>query len=171
MKNKKKLYVMCGVPGSGKSTWALEHIPKMEGNTAYVSRDIIRLSKLKDSDDYFSKENEAFAEFIETIRKKIEVCNSVVVDATHITPGARRKLFMSIGASALENVEVIMVVIKVDLETALSQNRNRTGRCLVPDKTITNMYHSFVMPSINEHFIDEVWIYDKGKLTMRREIK
>ena len=169
MKNKKKMYVMCGIPGSGKSTWALEHMSKMKGNVAYISRDIIRFSILNDEDDYFSKEDEVFVNFIKTIRDKIETCDSIIVDATHVTPGSRRKLFLNLGASTLEKVEVIMIVIKVDLETALSQNSNRTGRCLVPDKTIINMYHSFVMPSINENYINEVWIYDKEKLTIKKE--
>ena len=49
------LYVMCGVPGCGKSTWCKNNVPE---DAVYVSRDEVRFSMLKPTDAYFSKEQE-----------------------------------------------------------------------------------------------------------------
>ena len=48
----KKLYLMIGIPGSGKSTWA-----RNRKDGIIVSRDAIRCSFLKDGENYFSKED------------------------------------------------------------------------------------------------------------------
>ena len=52
----KKLYVMCGGPGSGKSTWIKKNLPTFKGYTKVVSRDEIRFSLVKEGEEYFSKE-------------------------------------------------------------------------------------------------------------------
>lgn len=41
---KNKLYIMCGCPGSGKTTYAKKYL--INDNTVYVSRDDIRFSLL-----------------------------------------------------------------------------------------------------------------------------
>lgn len=54
------LYVMIGIPGSGKSTWAKANKKEKD---IYVSRDEVRFSLLQDGDEYFSKEKEVLKEF------------------------------------------------------------------------------------------------------------
>jgi predicted kinase len=44
-----KLYILCGIPGSGKSTWA-ERCDEV--GVVYVSRDSIRFSMLQEGDQY-----------------------------------------------------------------------------------------------------------------------
>ena len=48
------LYIMCGIPGCGKSWYATHNMVK--DNVAYISRDSIRFNMLNAEDDYFSKE-------------------------------------------------------------------------------------------------------------------
>ena len=55
------LYMMIGAPGSGKSTWAKEHLP--ENGVTLVSRDNIRFKLLRNDPNYFSKEKEVFKHF------------------------------------------------------------------------------------------------------------
>ena len=47
------LVLMCGAPGSGKTTIAKK---LMCNNDLYISRDEIRYSMISDEDEYFSKE-------------------------------------------------------------------------------------------------------------------
>ena len=58
------LYISCGVPGSGKSTFLKNHT---KPNEAIISRDEIRFNLLKDGEDYFSHENEVFDKFVDNI--------------------------------------------------------------------------------------------------------
>ena len=63
-----KLNLMCGIPGSGKSYWVRHHMTDAD---AYISRDQIRFSMLKEGEEYFSHENEVFEEFIAQIQNAI----------------------------------------------------------------------------------------------------
>ena len=58
------LVLMCGAPGSGKTTIAKK---LMGNNDLYISRDEIRYSMISDEDEYFSKEKEVFNEYIKQI--------------------------------------------------------------------------------------------------------
>lgn len=44
------LYVICGIPGSGKSTWIKNHT----SSEILVSRDAIRFDMVKEDEPYFS---------------------------------------------------------------------------------------------------------------------
>ena len=63
-----KLYIMMGIPGSGKSTWCRHNIKDTD---AYVSRDKIRFGLVNPNEPYFSKENQVYQEFINTIERKL----------------------------------------------------------------------------------------------------
>ena len=169
MENKKQLIIMCGVAGSGKSTWVMNHIDDFKGTTSYVSRDAVRFSMLNDEDDYFAKENEVFNKFIETIKGHLEFADTTIVDATHITIGSRRKLLNALGGS-LKDVKIIIMVIKNDLTTILKQNAKREGRAKVPEGTIKSMYKSFIMPTFDEGF-DEIWEYGNNRYLIRKKGK
>jgi predicted kinase len=56
--------MMCGVPGSGKSTWVRKNFPDITP----VSRDAIRFEILDErGGDYFAYEDEVFEKFIHQI--------------------------------------------------------------------------------------------------------
>ena len=61
----KKVWLMCGIPGSGKSTWIKKRL--MENGGIWISRDEVRFSMVKEDEDYFSKECEVFDKFISNI--------------------------------------------------------------------------------------------------------
>ena len=86
------LYMMCGIPGSGKSTWAKEYL----ASALYVSRDEIRYSMVKEDEEYFSKETEVFNTFIEKIAVNLMSEKDVVADATHINFQSRLKTIKGI---------------------------------------------------------------------------
>ena len=163
-KLKKTLYVMCGIPGSGKSTWVQKHIDSFEGSVFLASRDAIRFLMLKDGEDYFAHENEVYDEFINQIKLGLENCDVVIADATHISIGSRKKLLKSLGKS-LKNVKVIAMVIKTDFDTIVKQNDMREGRARVPLSVLRRMNIQFTIPTIEEGF-DEIWVYEGYKYTI-----
>jgi predicted kinase len=162
---KKKLYVLVGAPGSGKSTWAQTHLASLPTPALYVSRDVIRYSLVNEDEEYFSKEKEVYKQFISTIRHGLQKCNSVIADATHLNENSRSKLLRALGTS-LRDVEVSAVVIQQSLEDTLSQNKMRYGtRAFVPEEQVKKMYSSMTIPTFEEGF-DKIYIYNSNKCTI-----
>ena len=150
-KIKTTLYVLCGTPGAGKSTWTMKNKDTFPGTTKIVSRDEIRFALVPENEGYFSKEKEVYKEFIRQIKEGIENYNNVFVDATHYNRGSRTKLLRSLGIS-LKNVEINAVVIRPSLEVTLAQNAQREGRKFVPEEIIKDYYRTFEMPTEEEGF-------------------
>lgn len=138
------LYLMCGVPGSGKSYWCKKNIPE---EALYVSRDEVRFSMLEDKDEYFSKETEVFREFIRKIDEGLASGRDVYADATHLTKASRYKTWVN-----LKNKpeRTMVILIKVPLEVALARNENRSGRAYVPENVIRDMFDSLTPPGKDE---------------------
>ena len=143
--DKKKLYLMCGPAGSGKTTWVREHATP--GVSAHISRDRIRFKMVKEDEYYFSRENEVYMEFTRQIMKAItcEWVDEVYVDATHLTKKSREKLVREID-NVCRPFDIIVVAIKPSVEQCLAQNAQRSGREFVPEQVIMNMYSSFEDP-------------------------
>lgn len=156
--NKKKVYLMCGVPGSGKSTWIKENLDKFEGTTKVVSRDKIRFAFLENSTslDYFSREKEVWNEFIKQIKESIIFNDNTIIDATHLTKRSREKVLVH-----LENCYITIVWVKVPLETALARNEKRTGLEYVPPRVIEKMYNNFETPIFSEGFCNLIIVKEE----------
>ena len=137
-----KLYVLVGLPGSGKSTFAKDTV---NHKFTIVSRDTIRFNKLNDNDRYFDKEKEVFNEFVEQINKNLKF-GHVIADATHISKASRAKLLSRVTTEC----KVVIALIDVDYETALLQNNSREGVYRVPETAIAKMRDSFEEPSFDE---------------------
>lgn len=146
LKNK-KLYVMVGIPGSGKSYKAQKL--KSEG-VEYVSRDEVRFSILKEGDHYFSKEEEVFREFVKRIQSALDSGKSAIADATHINTPSRAKLLKHLNIDSDTNV--VAVYCDTDFDTCRERNSKRTGRAKVPDNSLINMYVASQEPRKNEGF-------------------
>ena len=154
------LYILCGPSGSGKSTWARNFMieeDRNEHDVRIVSRDEIRLSMLKDGEDYFAHEKEVVRKFTGTILQTLVDGFDVIADATHITRFSRRKLTQIIDMRYTD-YNIIMVVFTSDPEVCVEHNKNRTGRADVPENVIRNMCRDFRAPTYDEdERIIDIW--------------
>lgn len=157
---KPTLYILCGVPGCGKTTWVREkmkeNINPIEPKWAYVSRDEVRFSIIKEEDDYFAKEKQVFNEYVNRICNSLKdtyVVNTIA-DATHLNEISRNKLLNAIHR-AMPNLDfdVVMVYFDVPVEVCKFRNAKRSGRARVPDNVIEKMYASFEFPRCRKDLI------------------
>lgn len=150
------VYLLCGVPASGKSTYCKNNVPK---DAVYVSRDVIRFSMVKPNEPYFSKEDAVFKEFIRQIQEAIAAGKDVYADATHLNGSSRAKTMNAIGR---DKCDFQALVFKASLDGCILRNAGRSGRAFVPEHSIEEMFHRFTIPTSNEG-ISKVWIMEVDK--------
>lgn len=135
-------------PGSGKSTWVQKKLENESG--IWCSRDAVRFSMVKEDEDYFAKEDDVFNTWISNIQEAIDNKNypdNIYVDATHLTPRARKRVINSL---KLRDAELGAVNFHVNLGECLRRNNLREGRANVPESVIRKMAKSFIPASIDE---------------------
>lgn len=155
----KNLVLLAGVPGSGKSTWLKKHL---EDGDAYVSRDEVRFSIIKDDEDYFSHETEVFDKFIAEIEEKLNEGKRVFADATHINWASRRKVLERIHHK--DEIDIDVYVFMTSLSTCLERNSKREGRARVPDSAIRRMSAQLTDPAHEPYKYREIkYIFENGK--------
>jgi len=146
------LWLMVGVPGSGKSTYARAHL----AGKWRVSLDDLRYML---SPDAHAPRTQPVAVALEeaslrTLLSGIDgQYNDVVVDATNVTR-TRRRRYLKLAASF--GVPVIAVFLRCDLATALARNRARPQP--VPDEVVERMYSNLQPPELGEGFEDVIYV-------------
>jgi predicted kinase len=151
------LYILCRIPGCGKSTYVKKLMGENTSSTdpkwAYVSRDEVRFSMVKEEDDYFSKEKQVFNEFISQLAAKLDdtYITNVIADATHLNEVSRSKLINSINsARGNKPLHITMVYFDIPLEVCKFRNAKRVGRARVPEEVLEKMYRSLEFPRLRE---------------------
>lgn len=166
----KRVWLTCGIPGSGKSTVLSKRIAAAEPETAVIiSRDMIRFSLLGDSDDYFSKEDEVWDLFVRAAQAAINdpFINDIYIDATHLNAKSRSKV---LNALDLQTAETGCLVFDVPLVTCFERNDQRSGRAFVPRSAIRRMSYTFAHPTLDEGFSIIEFIDADGNVK-RTEVK
>ena len=154
------LYVLCGPPGSGKSTWAKKFFSTyyLPHHYKIISRDNIRFALLDENDKYFDKERQVFIEYIKQIQKAIDKgISKVVCDATHLNTSSREKLLDNLDLTNIKSIK--MICIMPSLDTCLNRNEKRDGLKYVPRSAIRRMYLGFVDPKEDEKYKELYSIY------------
>lgn len=142
------LYIMVGLPGSGKTSWAKENLP----DTIYISRDDIRFTLVKEDEEYFSKEKEVFNTFVNKINNSLHWSFDVVADATHLNKKSRAKLFSALHYNK-ETTKVVAIYMDQPIKVCLAQNERRKGtRAYVPPRVIKDMSKNLQKPDFEEFY-------------------
>lgn len=157
----KKVFMLCGIPGSGKSTFA-----KLQKGFVHVSRDEIRFEMVKEGEPYFSKEREVYKEYINSIKVGLQnpYANGVIADATHINRKSRKAIMKSIRKACGKDVEFYAIWFNTSLYQAMRNNLKRSGtRAYVPQHVIIDMRKRAEVPTKKEGFKD-VMAYEFGEI-------
>lgn len=149
-----KLYMMIGLPGSGKSTVARK-LSERE-NAVIVSSDDIR-KELFGNDENQSNNKKVFKIVEERIKENLKQRN-VIYDATNINY-KKRMLFLQ----KIKDVEKIAFLVLTPYRECLYRNGQRERH--VPTYVIKRMYCNFYIPQYYEGF-DNIMIFNNSSMNL-----
>ena len=121
------LVVLIGAAGSGKSTLAARLFPP----DAILSSDAFREVAAGDAADQRATKT-AFAILHRELDRRLAAGRTVVVDATSVTPFARRALLRR---AAAHGVPAVAIVLDLPPSTILARNATRRGH-VVPEAAV-----------------------------------
>lgn len=156
------LYVLIGLPGSGKSTFGKEFAKKHD--MVYVSRDEVRYGMITEKEYYFSKEKDVYREYVLRITAGLDSGKDVIADATHLSFKSRDKLFTFL---TREPCHKIAIYIDTPFDICFRRNQERKDITRVPDQQMFNMNRSLALPTAKEKF-DNLLIYKDNQLYQLR---
>lgn len=161
----KRLFLLSGPAGCGKSTWCKTQVEKNGG--VWISRDAIRFELVQEGEDYFSHEEEVFDKFISDIQGAINnpLGTNIYVDATHLNKTARDRVLRRLNTTLVD--EINCVFFDINAETAIERNEPRTGQAHVPRSVIRRMALSHEMPEADEKFTHIIIIDKEGNETIK----
>ena len=154
--NKLRLYIMCGISASGKSTIA-KQIAEKE-NCIIVSSDAIRAEICPGGVTDQSKNEEVFQIFHRRIKENLLKGNSVITDATNITIKSRKAIFNLVKDIDCEKIGYLVVK---NIEDCIKDNKN-SDRVAVPDEVIYRQVEKFQI-LFREEGYDNIIIEDLNK--------
>lgn len=131
------LYVMCGIPASGKSTKS-KQLAKKYGLTRF---------SFDEMGCYTTRQ------FLRPVVEALKNGEDVIMDSTHLKANSRKVIFQ-----AVENIPCRKICIFMDtpFDECLHRNANRDAR--VPDMAMEAMNRTIESPTLEEGW-DEILYY------------
>ena len=137
------LWILVGIPCSGKSTWVKNNLEKFD-NSVIISRDNIRFHLTPEDQPYFINEKKVFQMYIDNINLALRQYENIFCEATHINWSNRRKLLEALDLK--DQVRVNVLIATTPLEECLRRNAQRSGRACVPETAIRRIHRSYTDP-------------------------
>ena len=149
-----KLYVLVGVPGSGKSTWIKEQT-WMLGLTKVSTDNFVEAYAKQQGKTYSEVFEEYMPNAIEQMSEQVIFArkhgHDIIWDQTSTTVASRRRKF-----NMLPDYEHIAVVMKIPPEEKLIMRLASRPKKYIPWQAVSDMLNNFEMPSESEGFV-EIW--------------
>lgn len=156
------LVLLCGVQGSGKSTFARNLSERLDVTT--VATDAIRHELTGEYGGFIPTQTPLVMKLAKAqVRAALEVeapRKIVLYDATNATPKARRP-FITLARQARACVAACF--FKVPLHVAMQRVERRTEQAPVPLKALRQTHGHFVAPSATEGFD---WVFCGSETTI-----
>lgn len=155
MSKKTNLYVMVGLVGSGKTTYANKL--KKEKNCVLLSSDTIRKELFGDENSQIDN-TKVFEEMHKRMKEYLNNDINVIYDATNVSRKSR-SFIRNLGRELRSNVKITAIIKAVPYCKCLDNNRKRKRN--VPVEAIRKMYMTWNTPMYYEGFDDIHIVYDE----------
>jgi predicted kinase len=151
------LFVLIGIQGSGKSTWARANAGRL--NAVIVASDEIRNELEAAGMDAMGLSDHVFAILEERVARLLDQGRSVIVDATHARRSWRQNVLY---IARKRGVRRVAVWFDLPLEAVKQRNLLKPGgdwgNRVIPEALLLNFGHDFEPPGAGE--FEEVWKLD-----------
>ena len=139
-----KVIMMIGVPGSGKSTWALNYVLEHPNDEVQIySSDFYRLMLFGDENDQ-THNNEVFSAMYQDIRKAYQDGVDIIIDATNLSYKDRTRTRNSLRGVPITHCVILATPIEKCIER--DSHRSRT----VGEEVIKRCVCKFEIPTYDE---------------------
>ena len=153
------MYLMCGIPGSGKSTHA--RLMARQFNATIICPDDFQ-KEMTGKDFYGPIQDLLWATVKMTTRVLIKSGQRVIVDATALSKH-RRSEWIRLARECDNAIHVYAHVTALDVCKENNQNRDRT----VPEEVLRRQVGSYIVPSVHEGFnAVNLWDIVNGNFTL-----
>lgn len=160
----KTIYLLRGLPASGKSTWAKKQVAE-NNNIKRVNKDDLR--EMLDNSKW-TKANEKFVldvrDFI--ITQALEQGFSVIVDDTnlhHKHEIRMRELAREYGKTHKNHVQVSVINFDTTLQECIARDQRRDK--FVGAEVITSMYDRYINNDLSKEPLEKVWVISDTHFT------
>lgn len=138
-------FILCGIPGSGKSTLS-NKLVKVHNAKLYSYDDLLNNNNLKDK-------FKLRAWILSSIKNDLQAGFNVILDDSNILLQLRIEVLEFIKECQCKK---ILIVMNTPLDECLLRNANRKKQ--LPDWVIRHMYRKYQPPSLDEGW-DEILYY------------
>ncbi|MCC7358662.1 MAG: ATP-binding protein [Anaerolineales bacterium] len=116
------LYVLIGVQGAGKSTWAAANAARLKAEV--VASDAIRNELESAGRPAEGRGDEVFAVLVERVAAGLAAGRNVIADATHVRRAWRQA---TLAVAQAQHARRVAVWFDLPLEVSLARNAQRPG--------------------------------------------